>query len=92
MTHPDGEGTGHKRSDRAGFRACFLHVVRARTTPISDVHSHMRALNICHLAGISARLDRKINWDAETDRIVGDDQADVMLARPYRCSFDLEGI
>jgi hypothetical protein len=47
-------------------------------------------LNICHLAGISARLGRKVSWDDKTEQIVGDDMANAMLARPYRSGYEIE--
>jgi hypothetical protein len=50
----------------------------------------MRMLNICHLAGISARLGRGLKWDDAAERIVGDEQADAMLARPYRQGYEIE--
>ncbi|MEM1061539.1 MAG: Gfo/Idh/MocA family oxidoreductase [Planctomycetota bacterium] len=90
LTHPAEKGKGRGPSDRTGHWANFLYSVRERALPISDVHSHMRALNICHLAGISARLGREINWDAKTERIVGDDVADSMLSRPYRSGYEIE--
>ncbi len=34
-----------------------------RKEPVSDVFSHHRALSTCHLAGIAARFNRKIEWD-----------------------------
>ncbi|QEG24877.1 Gfo/Idh/MocA family oxidoreductase [Mariniblastus fucicola] len=68
----------------------FLHCHKERIEPISDVHSHMTMLNVCHLAGITARLGRKINWDAKTETIVGDELANSMLARPYREGYEIE--
>ena len=50
----------------------------------------MEALNICHLAGISGRLGRTVKWDAAAEQIVGDEQANAMLARPYRDGFAIE--
>jgi hypothetical protein len=50
----------------------------------------MQMLNVCHLAGISARLGRSLKWDAVTEQIVGDDQANAMLARPYRQGYEIE--
>ena len=79
-------------NERKGHWANFLHCVKARKDPISDVHSHMRMLNICHLAGIAARLGRSVAWDDAAERIVGDDQADAMLARPIRKGFEIEGV
>ena len=77
-------------NERRAHWANFIHCCRERKEPISDVHSHMRALNICHLAGIAARLDRTIRWDGGTEQIVGDDQANAFLARPYRKGYEIE--
>ena len=68
----------------------FLHCHREGLEPISDVHTHMEMLNVCHLAGISARLGRDLKWDNESEQIVGDDQANSMLARPYREGYEIE--
>ncbi|TWU36695.1 hypothetical protein Q31b_49770 [Novipirellula aureliae] len=55
-------------NERKAHWANFLLCVRNRQEPISDVHSHMRALNICHLAGITARLGREINGIKQPSR------------------------
>ena len=68
----------------------FLHAIENRILPISDVHSHMKMLNVCHLAGICCRLGRKINWDQKTEQIVGDPQAAAMMQRPYRAGYEIE--
>ncbi|MEM9657790.1 MAG: gfo/Idh/MocA family oxidoreductase, partial [Planctomycetota bacterium] len=78
-------------NERKAHWANFLDCARSRKEPISDVHSHMRMLNVCHLAGISARLGRDLKWDADREQIVGDDQANAMLARPYREGYEVEG-
>jgi hypothetical protein len=77
-------------NERRAHWANFLHCVNEKKEPISDVHSHMRMLNICHLAGICARLGRKLEWDGKTETIKGDDQANAMLARPYRAGYEIE--
>jgi hypothetical protein len=68
----------------------FFEAARDRVEPISDVHSHHRALSTCHLAGIAARLNRKLQWDPAAERIVGDSQADQMLAREARRGFEIQ--
>ena len=50
----------------------------------------MEMLNVCHLAGISARLGRELKRDAATETIVGDDQANGMLKRDYREGYEIE--
>jgi len=79
-----------EHDERKGHWANFLHCAKNKKEPISDVHSHMKMLNICHLAGISARLGRSLRWDAEAEQIVGDEQANAMLARPYREGYAIE--
>ena len=68
----------------------FFESVRDRKEPISDVFSHHRALTTCHLAGIAARLDRKIAWNPRQERIEGDTLAQSLVARDYRKGFEIE--
>ncbi|MEM8945948.1 MAG: Gfo/Idh/MocA family oxidoreductase [Planctomycetota bacterium] len=77
-------------NERKAHWSNFFHCVKTRQEPISDVHSHMEALNVCHLAGISARLGRTIQWDGAAEQITGDEQANDMLARPYRKGYEIE--
>jgi hypothetical protein len=80
-----------EHSERKGHWANFLWCAKNKKEPISDVHSHMKMLNICHLAGISARLGRSLKWDDAAEQIVGDEQANAMLARPIRKGYEIEG-
>ena len=77
-------------NERAAHWANFLAAVDQKKEPISDVHSHMRALNICHLSGICARLGREIKWDDKTEQIVGDEIAKSMQGRKYREGYEIE--
>lgn len=61
-----------------------------RNDPISDVHSHHRALTTCHLAGIAARLGRRIDWDPDQQRILKDKQANDFMSRDQRAGFEIE--
>lgn len=79
-----------ERNERSAHWANFLHCTKERKDPISDVHSHMQMLNICHLAGISARLGRSLKWDSKSEQIVGDDQANRFLGREYRSGYEIE--
>ena len=85
------KGLPMEYNERKAHWACFLNCVKSRKEPISDVHSHMKMLNICHLAGISARLGgRKLQWDDQAELIRGDELAASMLARPYRAGYEIE--
>ena len=61
----------------------------ARSLPISDVFSHHRALTTCHLANISLRLGRPLQWDPAKEQIVGDDEANQWITRPRREGYGL---
>ena len=84
------KGLPMKYNERLAHWSNFFYCCRERKQPISDVNSHMISLNICHLAGIAARLGRTIQWDGELEEIVGDDQANALLARPYREGYAIE--
>ncbi|MEQ8848656.1 Gfo/Idh/MocA family oxidoreductase [Botrimarina sp.] len=85
------KGLPVEHDERKAHWANFLYCSREGKEPISDVHSHVEMLNICHLAGIAARLGRPLQWDAESEQITGDDQANSMLSRPYREGYEIEG-
>ncbi len=68
----------------------FVLAAAERREPISDVHSHHRALTTCHLSGIAARLGRKLQWDPDKEQIVGDSQAQSFVARDQRKGFEIE--
>nr|WP_242632051.1 Gfo/Idh/MocA family oxidoreductase [Rubripirellula amarantea] len=76
-------------NDRDAHWANLIHSIEHRTLPISDVHSHMKMLNVCHLAGICCRLGRTIHWDQATEQITGDDLAASMMSRPYREGYEI---
>lgn len=70
--------------------ANFFESVAERKEPISDVFSHHRALTTCHLAGIAARLGRKIRWDPAKEEIIEDSVAQSFVAREKRQRFEIE--
>jgi predicted dehydrogenase len=69
--------------------ANFTDSMKSRKQPISDVWSHNRMLEICHLSNIAMRLGRELNWDATKREIVGDAEANSFLARENRKGFEI---
>ncbi len=69
--------------------ANFIEGMKSRKQPISDVWSHNRMLEICHLSNIAMRLDRELNWDPIKREIIGDDQANSFLARENRKGYEI---
>ncbi|NLS92383.1 MAG: Gfo/Idh/MocA family oxidoreductase [Planctomycetaceae bacterium] len=71
--------------------ANFIESMKSRKQPISDVWSHNRMLEICHLSNIAMRLGRELNWDPVKRQIVGDDQANAFLSRESRKGYEIQG-
>ena len=68
----------------------FIECVRERKQPVSNAAAHHRSLSACHLANISLRLGRKLNWDPETETFQGDDEANAMISRTQRAPYQIE--
>jgi predicted dehydrogenase len=64
----------------------LLDCIRSRK--YEDLHAEVaigaRAASLCHLANISYRLGRKLNFDPVAMKFTGDDEANRMLTRDYR--------
>ncbi len=73
----------------ANHTANFIDAIRSRKQPISDVWTHNRMLEICHLSNISMRLGRALTWDPNKREIVGDTQANSFLSRENRKGFEI---
>ncbi|MFO0905198.1 MAG: Gfo/Idh/MocA family oxidoreductase [Pirellulales bacterium] len=74
----------------ANHTANFIEGMKARKQPISDVWSHNRMLEICHLSNIAMRLGRELAWDPAKRVIVGDDQANSFLSRESRKGYEIK--
>ena len=79
----------YKDKPAEGHKNNFYRCIREGGLPVSDVYSHVQALNTCHLAAIAARLRRTIKWDPKTEQITGDDQAASFVAREPRKGFEI---
>lgn len=77
----------YKGSKPGNHMRNFFEAVESRQQPISDVESQHRSVTGCHLGNISCRLQRKLTWDAATEKFVGDDEANGMLSREQRAPY-----
>jgi predicted dehydrogenase len=62
----------------------FLAAIETRGKPVADIEQGFISTASCILANLSMQLGRSLTWDAEAGRVVGDDEANRMLRRPYR--------
>ena len=72
-----------------GHKDNFYRCIREGGLPVSDVFSHVIAMNTCHLTAIAARLGRTITWDPATETITGDEQAAAFMARVPRSGYEI---
>ena len=76
---------------RESHRPNLLTCVREGGLPISDAVSHVQAMNVCHLAAISARLGREVLYDPKTEK-TGDAESQAFLARERRKEYDIPNV
>ena len=62
----------------------FLRNVESRGRPVADIEQGATSSIACTLANMSMRLGRSLEWDPVAGNILNDDQANTLLARPYR--------
>jgi predicted dehydrogenase len=71
-------------------RRNLLNFVECRKTgerPVADIEEGYISTSCCILANVSMQLGRSLRWDGDAGRVIGDDEANRKLARPYRESW-----
>jgi len=79
----------YKGKKYEGHKNNFYTCIREGGLPVSDVFTHVQAMNTCHLSAIAARLGRVIKWDPKSETIIGDEQASGFIARERREGYDI---
>jgi hypothetical protein len=67
----------------------FLDSVKSRQPTITPVETAHHSAIPGHLGLISMLVGRKLKWDAQNERIVGDAEASKLLGRDYRAPWKL---
>jgi len=62
----------------------FLEAIATRGRPVADIEEGQISATSCILANMAMGLGRTLQWDAAKGRIVGDEEANRLLRRPYR--------
>jgi predicted dehydrogenase len=73
-------------SDTGPHMANFLSAVKSRKYQDLTAEAEIGVISadLCHLANISYRLKRRLNFDPSAEKFVGDEEANRMLTRRYR--------
>jgi predicted dehydrogenase len=62
----------------------FLKAIASRGKPVADIEQGHISTASCILANLSMKLGRTLAWDAEKHQVIGDEEANRLLRRPYR--------
>ncbi|MBI4327583.1 MAG: Gfo/Idh/MocA family oxidoreductase [Chloroflexi bacterium] len=62
----------------------FLKAIASRGRPVADIEQGCISSIASILANLSLQLGRSLSWDAAKGQVVGDDEANRLLRRPYR--------
>jgi len=62
----------------------LLNAIANRSKPVADIEQGHISTASCILANMSMKLNRSLTWDAAAGKVVGDEEANRLLARPYR--------
>jgi predicted dehydrogenase len=68
-----------------GHMLDFLAAIDKRSKPVADIEQGYMSTTACILANMSMQLGgRTLIWDHAKGRVIGDEEANRLMARPYR--------
>jgi predicted dehydrogenase len=67
-----------------GHMKDFLSCIATRGKPVADIEQGYISTTSCILANLSMQLGRTLTWDPARGQVIGDDEANRLLRRPYR--------
>jgi predicted dehydrogenase len=70
-----------------GHMKNLLACIESRDKPVSDIEQGYISASACILANMSQKLGRSLAWDHAKGEVVGDADANKLLARPYRAPY-----
>ncbi|MGH9661962.1 MAG: Gfo/Idh/MocA family protein [Bryobacteraceae bacterium] len=68
--------------------ADFLASIKSGKPPVCDIEIGHRSTNVSLLGMLSLKLGRAVEWNGEKEMIVGDSEANKLLARKYRSPWE----
>jgi predicted dehydrogenase len=66
----------------------WIDAIKNRTRPVSDVETGHRTASVCNIVNLAYALERPLKWKPAHERFVDDEDANAMLTRPFRGSWD----
>ena len=88
VKEPIGERDFHVRRTQ-GHHRDWIDSIRSRKQPIADVEAGARSATVCHLGNLAYWYHRRLRWDPNKWRFVGDKIAKTWLDHERRGSYQL---
>jgi hypothetical protein len=70
----------------------FFDCIRSGQRPVADVEIGNKTNTACHLGVIAYKTKRTIHWDAQRERIIGDEEAQKLTSKEYRSPWLLPAV
>jgi hypothetical protein len=71
----------------------FVQAIKTGARAICDIDTAVRSDTLCQLALIAVKQGRKLQWDPQAERFIGDDASHAMLQpRTFRGEWKLPGV
>ncbi|MFQ3652151.1 MAG: Gfo/Idh/MocA family oxidoreductase [Gemmataceae bacterium] len=67
----------------------FIDAIRGVAKPNTSFAEAHKSTRLCHLGNIAHRVGRTLSWDAKTERIRDDPEANALMSRSYRKGYEL---
>ena len=67
----------------------FVDCMRSRERPNADVEIGHNSMIACHLGNIAFRVGRRVEWDINREKVVGDQEAAQLVKKEYRSPWKL---
>lgn len=67
----------------------FIDAVKTRGQTLADAEVGHRTNSLCQIGHIAIQLGRKLKWDPDAEKFIGDDAANRLLSRPMRSPWRL---
>ena len=72
-----------------GHKEDWFNGIKTGARTIMNIEASVGVSDLCNLGNLSYLLGRKLEWDAATRRVAGDEVANRMLGRPQRYPYHL---
>jgi predicted dehydrogenase len=86
----DPNGVTVKLYESAEHHHNWLECVKSRQPTAAPAPIAHRSTSACIVSWIAMKLGRPLNWDADKERFIDDDEANSMLSRPERAPYGAE--